>query len=405
MITMKDIKIIDMPMGEGKTTGLINYMNNHPDNKYLFITPFLDEVERIIKGCKDLDFAEPDDKHSKLSDLKNLISNGRNIASTHALFSIVDSNVVELLYANGYILVLDEVLELIEPLPVSTKDIQLLLDGNIIRVDETGRVYVSDKTYKGKDCKFSREINAIKNQNVYYVDNTLLLCIFNTSIFEAFEDVMVLTYMFDGSLMKSYFELYDIKYSYYKIVNNEIIEGKFDDSEFINRVRELIHIYDGRLNNIGEKKTALCFNWYTDRKYRNEHRILKNNMYNYLKNIAKTTSKEAMWSTFTGDRDSIKEYFAPPSYAKGFVACNSRATNKFANRNTLIYSVNVFLNPYIVKYFSRKGVRLNEENYALSQLLQWIWRSAIRNNEEINIYIPSSRMRLLLKAYLNKETD
>ena len=72
---------------------------------------------------------------------------------------------------------------------------------------------------------------------------------------------------------------------------------------------------------------------------------------------------------------------------------------------TLIYSVNVFLNPYIVKYFSRKGVRLNEENYALSQLLQWIWRSAIRNNEEINIYIPSSRMRLLLKAYLNKETD
>lgn len=405
MITMKDIKIIDIPMGEGKTTGLINYMNNHPDNKYLFITPFLDEVERIIKGCKDLDFAEPNERYSKLSDLKNLISNGRNIASTHALFSIIDSNVVELLYANGYILVLDEVLELIEPLPVSTKDIQLLLDGNIIRVDETGRVHVSDKTYKGKDCKFSRECNAIKNQNVYYVDNTLLLCIFNPSIFEAFEDVIVLTYMFEGSLMKSYFELYDIKYSYYKIVNNEIVEGKFDDSEFINHVRELIHIYDGRLNNIGEKKTALCFNWYTDKKYRNEHRILKNNMYNYLKNIAKTTSKEAMWSTFTGDRDCIKEYFAPPSYAKGFVACNSRATNKFAKRNTLIYSVNVFLNPYIVKYFSRKGIRLNEENYALSQLLQWIWRSAIRNNEEINIYIPSRRMRLLLKAYLNKETD
>ena len=131
-------------------------------------------------------------------------------------------------------------------------------------------------------------------------------------------------------------------------------------------------------------------------------------MYNYLKNIAKTTSKEAMWSTFTGDRDYIKEYFGmkgEKSNAKGFVACNSRATNKFANRNTLIYSVNVFLNPYIVKYFSRKGVKLNEENYALSQLLQWIWRSAIRNNEEINIYIPSSRMRLLLKAYLNKETD
>ena len=103
MITMKDIKIIDMPMGEGKTTGLINYMNNHPDNKYLFITPFLDEVERIIKGCKDLDFAEPDDKHSKLSDLKNLISNGRNIASTHSLFSMADEELIMLLKSNNYI--------------------------------------------------------------------------------------------------------------------------------------------------------------------------------------------------------------------------------------------------------------------------------------------------------------
>lgn len=36
-----------MPMGTGKTTGLINYMNSNPENKYMFITPFLDEVQRI----------------------------------------------------------------------------------------------------------------------------------------------------------------------------------------------------------------------------------------------------------------------------------------------------------------------------------------------------------------------
>ena len=44
---MIKIKIIDMPMGTGKTTGLINYMNSNPENKYMFITPFLDEVQRI----------------------------------------------------------------------------------------------------------------------------------------------------------------------------------------------------------------------------------------------------------------------------------------------------------------------------------------------------------------------
>ena len=44
------MKIIDMSMGTGKTIGLINYMNSNPENKYMFITPFLDEVQRI-KGC------------------------------------------------------------------------------------------------------------------------------------------------------------------------------------------------------------------------------------------------------------------------------------------------------------------------------------------------------------------
>jgi len=159
----KEIKIIDMPMGEGKTTGLINYMNNNPQNKYLFITPFLDEIKRIKESCPELKFKDPDDKYSKLADLKKLISNGENIASTHALFSIIDSNVINLLYMNGYNLILDEVLEIVEPLEIAPKDLQLLFSGEIISVAEDGRVSVADKSYKGKGCRFTREINAIKN--------------------------------------------------------------------------------------------------------------------------------------------------------------------------------------------------------------------------------------------------
>ena len=42
---MIPIKVIDSPMGAGKTSYLIKHMKNAPkDNKFLFITPFLDEV-------------------------------------------------------------------------------------------------------------------------------------------------------------------------------------------------------------------------------------------------------------------------------------------------------------------------------------------------------------------------
>ena len=404
MITMKDIKIIDMPMGEGKTTGLINYMNNHPDNKYLFITPFLDEVERIQKGCKNLDFKTPDDKYSKLSDLKKLIDNGENIASTHALFSIIDKETRNLIRENGYILVLDEVLEVVSSLEMSRSDLDILKEA-IISVAEDGLTSVVNKSYEGN--KFKREVNSIKNKSVYLVDDTFLLCLFNPEVFEYFDDVIVLTYLFDGSIMKSYFDLYHLDYNYYQIIDDDIVSGKFDDSEFRKEVKKLVNVYQGKLNDIGENETALCSNWYSDRKKKSAHIKLKNNMYNYLKNIVKSNSKEAMWTTFIGDNDKFKDFFTPKSYKTNcFVSCNMRATNKFAHKVNLVYSVNVFLNPFVIKYFNRNKVKLNENNYALSQLLQWIWRSRIRNGEEINIYIPSRRMRELFFRYLdNKEIN
>ena len=48
----------------------------------------------------------------------------------------------------------------------------------------------------------------------------------------------------------------------------------------------------------------------------------------------------------------------------------------------------------------QNNVNVNEETYALSEMLQWIWRSAIREGNEIWIYIPSRRMRKLLQNWL-----
>ncbi|MCT9509257.1 hypothetical protein KTJ05_18660, partial [Acinetobacter baumannii] len=40
-----------------------------------------------------------------------------------------------------------------------------------------------------------------------------------------------------------------------------------------------------------------------------------------------------------------------------------------------------------------------------SEMVQWIWRSAIREGNPINIYVPSSRMRSLLQRWLNDEFE
>ena len=67
-----------------------------------------------------------------------------------------------------------------------------------------------------------------------------------------------------------------------------------------------------------------------------------------------------------------------------------------------MYMVDIRINPFINQFFSIHDVKLtkyDEDKYALSEMIQFIYRSAIRNNKDIYVYIPSKRMRNLLYEY------
>ena len=68
-----DIKICDAIMGAGKTSAAINYMNQS-DGNFVFITPYLNECDRIIDNCAIKSFKSPKDKpRSKLFNLHFLL--------------------------------------------------------------------------------------------------------------------------------------------------------------------------------------------------------------------------------------------------------------------------------------------------------------------------------------------
>ena len=52
---------------------------------------------------------------SMMSELKDLLNKGRNIATTHTLFHLFDQEIIDLCYSQGYILIMDEVTDVIEP--------------------------------------------------------------------------------------------------------------------------------------------------------------------------------------------------------------------------------------------------------------------------------------------------
>jgi len=127
-----EINIIDSIMGAGKTSASINYINSSSnDKKFMYVTPYLNEVERIIKNCPDRHFKQPEkynEKASKLISLKDLLNSGHNIATTHVLFHLFDDEIIDLCYSQGYILIMDEVTDVIEPYNIHKDDLQILLN-------------------------------------------------------------------------------------------------------------------------------------------------------------------------------------------------------------------------------------------------------------------------------------
>ena len=125
---------------------------------------------------------------------------------------------------------------------------------------------------------------------------------------------------------------------------------------------------------------------------------LKKNMYNVMHNIYRASSKDVLWTTYKEQEAAL----SGRGYAGGFLPFNTRSVNEFGDRHYLLYGANIFMNAGVRSLFRSLGVEVDEEQYALSMMLQWLWRSAIRNGEDIYIYVPSSRMRHLLEDWLSE---
>lgn len=81
-----------------------------------------------------------------------------------------------------------------------------------------------------------------------------------------------------------------------------------------------------------------------------------------------------MWTTFKDHKNSLKGN----GYTKGVVSCNSRATNEYKDRTAMAYICNWFVQPSINNFFKANGIKIDEERIALSMLVQYIFKSVIR---------------------------
>lgn len=406
----KMITIIDSPCGAGKTMWALKHMNESGGGeRFIFITPFLSECERVINSCPSLCFVQPTNwiDGTKMSGLIDLINHNRNIVSTHALFSMAGNDILSALSGKNYTLIIDEAMPLVNKLNIyddgddldenTYSDVFDLIECGILKLSGGGDYRWDDK-YGLRRYKDLRKL--CENSHVNMVEGSTVVWSFPDKMFAGclFKNIYIMSYQFDYQIHSYYFKYYNIKYERKSISASGNLEDftAQNDYEFRRGAKKLIHICENsKLNSIGSG-TSLSKNWYKAEPEKIE--CIRKNVTNYWKNICNAPGREQMWATFK----FVKSRIAKGSVSnRNFIAINSRATNDFANKKYLCYIINRYLNPFFIHFFSGRGIKVDQDNFALSELVQWIWRSAIRNGEEIYLYIPSERMRNLLKKWLD----
>ena len=207
------VKVCDALCGAGKTLSCINMMNNNTDEKFIFITPYLDEVERIKQSCAVRNFVEPvrnkDNHYSKLQDIPDLLRAGKNIASTHALFSCYTDEIKQLIKDQHYILVLDEVIDLFQPVGLDAEDVNFLLRNNIAKKQDDNVIW-DDDMYQG--TLFNEIMQMSNSKNLKDYDGSFFFWALPIDVFQCFSGAYVLTYMFEYQMLKYFFDVNGVEY-------------------------------------------------------------------------------------------------------------------------------------------------------------------------------------------------
>lgn len=432
------VKVLDFLCGQGKSTYVRKMVLENPQEKYLYIAPYLSECHRFAGTKYDesdskkkpllddsgayqyvedpqgidlsgMNFRHPNtrnDKGSKEISLCTLMAKGENIVSTHALFTDLGSNVIGC--AKDYTLIIDETVNVYE-IDSRKKDVEFCLKRKLMYLEEDGVTLRFDRknlgvSEEGEDSALGSRYEDLAVQcdlgQLLWVNGKAVIWELSVELLKSFKEVWVCTYMFEGSDMASYFKNHGLSYEYASL-------GEGDVKRSVD-VAHLIEVVDDyKLNSIGEVVTlsAACAKVDGGSESRLGKDVvkttLKNNLHNLFNQKWKAKATDRLWTCFKDQSNFI----ANGKYGKQFLPFNYKATNKYLDVHHVAFMLDVYQNPNIKKICSQRGLEYSDEHYAISTLIQFIFRSAVRKGEPIKLYLPSSRMRGLLERWKGGEFD
>ena len=409
----QNIEVCSFLMGSSKTNKIIHWMKNQPTEKFIYVIPNLSELEdsddnpsRILS----IGFITPEvstEHKTKSEHLYYLLSIGANIACTHSLYKMLSKEHLNLIKKNGYIICLDEEVSLIDVYDhASTADlVSLLNDGKVSLKDDDGMVqWVASeeitKPYLDSKHKHHKFYKHISNEHIYTTrctkvdgvyENVFMVSQITKELVSSAKRLIVITYLFKGSILDAFLKLKG--FNIIRFENIGIEEPPLD--EIVSRIKLLP--YDKKM-----LKFSLTSGWWdraTDQQVKE--------VSNYIRRVAEKegiSPELVMWTCPSKrvkehSKQNIKSFVNPSGYTRHkevgslWIGCSVRATNKYDYKKLAVHCFDRYPHLSIESYLLDYGVKIDRDVYAISELLQWLFRSNCRLPDGcVTLAIASKRM-------------
>lgn len=409
------VEIVDSVMGSNKTNRIIEWMDNNPENNYIYVSPLLSEVEqgsRLHNNLNNIVLEIPsNDAGTKSDSLFNMLVSGDNIACTHSLYlSMTDKHFNEI-SSKDYIVIIDEEVDVIGGFDrYSKSDMNWLIKkGDISVSDVDGMVsWVGDRVDITAKHKYLDFLSYCDSKSLYCTkrSDTMAVTQLPIRLFECAKQVIILTYMFEGNILDCFLKLKGFDVQEFKGISPDKLDKEV--------VRKLLTVIPPT-----EKMSeySLSSTWYNEANGKQ-----LNDVANYIRTIANRlgyTNQEVMWSVpksraVRGSNKS-KKLVRPVSYSvykdsdgvkkPCWLAAQTRATNNYSEKKLMVHCYNRHPILPVSAYLQDYGHPVDLKVFATSELLQWSWRGCIRKGEPMTLAIGSKRMYGYFMDWLNDDGE
>lgn len=429
------VEVLDAMCGTGKSYNLFKFITNNPNERYLYVTPMLTEVD--TRPAEELakfddvgvyfDVPTGDGYATKGEHLVDLLSKKKHVSCSHALLQNMNLVGRQLIDKYEYTLIIDEELGMIEPLGeeiLKSQDrAQLLRDGFITTESDGKVIWNAENEWGVGDSAFSLARRMAEGGSLYSTKNGKFFNVqLPVDLISAAKRVIVATYLFEGSVLASFLKVKGIATTAFTFPEMELRSEEILKKALQERIeifstdhpttRKLLQAFNVPIDDLKAKRRNSTFSnsWYLAAR-KTDIDLLGKYARNVARRMAVTPDKFQFTipSNIAGKRGNkwaksgakiikVKGY----SSENCFLHKSARATNAYSHKTAAIHMYNRYAHPAVTQYLAEQGAPIDQDRFALAELIQWLFRTAIRvpNGPKVKINIASPRMEHLFLGWL-----